>query len=758
MVKTCIHSLFVHDSLMTLALFSHPLVWCDAFDENSTPSNRALGTVGRRKRKWISMSKLRKGHVPVRKAAVGTAAAATALGLTVMATAPGAAAVNPDPNEDAEALGQLVQSDLLDEQLVDAAGAYSSFPSNPEEAKTPLNAEALNAVDLDLGNGVSLPVVSQPGGDGLLELGEAGALNSYGYAPSADSAKASAGAVGEDGALNLDDINNGAYGNANVNLTQVLSQAGLDGVTDQIVDELSLELGAVASTAEAKGSDEATSEYAVADGILTVSSPAVGDLSDSLNKVVDGTGGTLEDVIAKEGLADKLGNAGINVKTGLADIELGGENTTVNVEAQDALNSVVENVVNEKLEDKSGIVSIDLKNGDIKIDLAKVVKGENGEDLNSLDPNTQVLTSETIGKITDAVADALGSLSGKLNETLTDALNDVRVEVSLPAKATAVGVPAADGKVNIDATLGQLAGTGEGEPKVTTDLKLAGIEVGELLNSITGPLLEKLTAVTKPLIGPILDATADEVSGNVTEIVDPLLSDLDPVFEGLNQVVDLTVNEQPTKRDPAEDSNVKGTDSDGFTVNAVSLELLPNTGGTQTQAANAVADINLASSSVRATAADDAPGDDSASADADDSASATADADDSASADANDAASATADANDAASASADADDAAAANDSANASADADDSASATADADASAAASDDANAAASSNDEANASADSDVNANASAAVDGGGDLPRTGANGTLALGGLAALLVAGGAVAIYLTRRHRAGL
>ena len=440
------------------------------------------------------------------------------------------------------------------------------------------------------------------------------------------------------------------------------------------------------------------------------------------------------------------------------------------------LRTPVENVVNEKLEDKSGIVSIDLKNGDIKIDLAKVVKGENGEDLNSLDPNTQVLTSETIGKITDAVADALGSLSGKLNETLTDALNDVRVEVSLPAKATAVGVPAADGKVNIDATLGQLAGTGEGEPKVTTDLKLAGIEVGELLNSITGPLLEKLTAVTKPLIGPILDATADEVSGNVTEIVDPLLSDLDPVFEGLNQVVDLTVNEQPTKRDPAEDSNVKGTDSDGFTVNAVSLELLPNTGGTQTQAANAVADINLASSSVRATAADDAPGDDSATADADDSASATADADDSASADANDsasatadaddstsadandAASATADANDAASASADADDAAAANDSANASADADDSASATADADASAAASDDANAAASSNDEANASADSDVNANASAAVDGGGDLPRTGANGTLALGGLAALLVAGGAVAIYLTRRHRAGL
>ncbi|GAA1846794.1 choice-of-anchor G family protein [Brevibacterium marinum] len=720
------------------------------------------------------MKKLRNGQPPVRKIAVGGVAAATALGLTVMVTAPTAAA-EQNPNEDAEALGQLVQSDILDEQLIDAAGAYSSFPSNPEEAKTPLNAEALNAIDLDLGDGVSLPVISQPDGDGLIKLGEAGALNSYGYAPSADSAKASAGAVGKDGALNVDDVNNGDYGNAEVDLTQVLSQAGIDGVTDSIVDELSLSLGAVASTAEANGAEDPSSEYAVADGVMTVSSPAVGGLSDSLNEVVDGAGGTLDDAIAEEGLADKLGQAGIDVKTGLADVSLGGDDTSVNVEAQDALNSVVENVVNEKLEDDAGIVSIDLKNGDIKIDLAKVVKGENGEDLNSLDPNTQVLTSDSIGKITDAVADALGSLSGKLNETVKDALNEVRVEVSLPAKATAAGIPAADGKVDIDATLGQLAGSGEGDPEITTDLKLAGIDIGELLNSLTGPLLEQLLAITQPITGGILDSTTESVTDGITGAVDPVLSDLDPVFEGLNQIVDLTINEQPTKRDPAEDSNVKGTDADGFTVNAVSLELLPGTPAPNSaqsapqaspqaspQAADAVADINLASSSVRATDADEAPGDD---ADADDSAS--ADADDSASADADDSASADADdssaANDDANSSADADDSAAANNDADASAASNDDANASANADDSAAATADANASADSDNEANASANADndandsSNANASAAAD-GGDLPRTGANGTLALGGLAALLVAGGGAAIYLTRRHRAGL
>ncbi|MCF2587237.1 choice-of-anchor G family protein [Brevibacterium sp. UCMA 11752] len=725
------------------------------------------------------MKKLRNGQPPVRKIAVGSAAAVTALGLTVMVTSPSAAAIEQDPNEDAESLGQLVQSDLLDDQLVDAAGAYSSFPSNPEEAKTPLNAEALSAIDLDLGDGVSLPVISQPGGEGLLKLGEAGALNSYGYAPSADSAKASAGAVGKDGALNVDDINNGEYGNAEVDLTQLLGQAGIDGVTDNIVDELSLSLGAVASTAEAKGSDEASSEYVVADGVMTVSSPAVGDLNESLTKVVDGAGGTLEDVIAKEGLADKLANAGIDLNAGVADLSLGGEGTTVDIEAQDALNSVVENVVNEKLEDKAGIASIDLKNGDIKIDLAKVVNGENGEDLNGLDPNTQVLTSETIGKITDAVAEALGTLSGKFNETLKDGLNDAHAKISLPAKGSLAGIPA-DGKIDIDATLGQLAGTGEGDPKITTDLKVAGVDLGSLINTITDPLLKGLLGVTQPLIGGIVNTTADQVTGGVTDAVDPILSGLDPVFEGLNKIVDLTINEQPTKRDPAEDSNVKGTDADGFTVNAVSLELLPggvpSAGGAQAapQAADALADINLASSSVRATAADEAPGDDAnaddtASADADDSASADADDSAAATADADDSASATADADDSASATADADDSAAANEEANTTADADDSAASNADvnasanADDSAAATDDANASADSNDEANSSANSADDANASNDVDAsaaadGGDLPRTGANGTLALGGLAALLVAGGGIAIYLTRRHRAGL
>src|SRR5699024_2602301 len=160
------------------------------------------------------------------------------------------------------------------------------------------------------------------------------------------------------------------------------------------------------------------SEYAVADGILTVSSPAVGDLSGALDEVVDGAGGTLEDVIGEEGLVNDLAGIGLNLDVGIASVNIGGDDTQVSVEVRDDLNRVVEDVDNEALEDADGIVSTDLANGYIKIELAKNAKGSDASDATGHDPNTQVLTSDTISKIPDAVADALGELSGKVSDTL----------------------------------------------------------------------------------------------------------------------------------------------------------------------------------------------------------------------------------------------------------------------------------------------------------------------------------------------------
>ncbi|RAE29322.1 hypothetical protein DN540_42620, partial [Burkholderia multivorans] len=190
----------------------------------------------------------------------------------------------------------------------------------------------------------SLPLISGDDGNGLLHLGEVGALNAFGHAPSYDSAVASAGAVGEDGAINVDPANPGAYGNARVSLTPLLRQLGLSDVTDEVVDDLSLELGALASRAEAD-SETVSSDYVVADGVLTLSSPALADLSDALENAVDGSGSALEDAIGDEGLAGELAKIGVNVNAGIASVRVGGADTTVSVEVRDALNSVVENAV-----------------------------------------------------------------------------------------------------------------------------------------------------------------------------------------------------------------------------------------------------------------------------------------------------------------------------------------------------------------------------------------------------------------------------
>src|SRR5699024_11228695 len=126
-----------------------------------------------------------------------------------------------------------------------------------------------------------------------------------------------------------------------------------------------------------------------------------------------------------------------------------------------------------------------------------------------------------------------------------------------------------------DATLGQLAGTDYSDPTVDTDLSIGPVPVGSVLNAITQPVINAVLSITEPLIGGILDSTADEVAGAVTSIVDPVLDTLDPVFAGLNQVVDLTINEQPTAKDPAEESQVKGTNVTGSTVREVWTERLP---------------------------------------------------------------------------------------------------------------------------------------------------------------------------------------
>ena len=480
--------------------------------------------------------------------------------------------------DQSEALGRVINTDVLALDLANAGTSQSGNLSDPGPNSQPLNVDLLNEnLALDLGS-LTLPLLGTAEERGLLDLGEAGALSSYTESLDATTSTASAGAVGDGGGLDLDGIENGTYGSANVDLTDLLAQAGVDGLTDDIVDELSLQLGALGSTAIADG-DDVTSEYVVADGQLVISSPLVGDLSTELNSALTDVGTVLNGAVGADGALGQVTEAiAIDTDLGVASVKAGGG--TIGLIGLDAaLDEASTSLLAEPLEDSNGLVKIDLVNGTIAVDL-QALGGPDG--LNGLPANTELLDSETIGLITGAVTEALGTVTTKVGEILVDdVFNNVGLRIELPAEIRAL-IATANVDIVVETTLGQLAGTDDSDPTIEIDGNLLGIPLGSLLSALE-PVVE--TAVITPLqgvIGGVVDTATTGLTITLDGLIQPVLDTLSPVLSGvLTQVVSVTINEQPEPGYLGEDS---------FTVNALSLELLPNL-----DAVN----VDLASSTVR---------------------------------------------------------------------------------------------------------------------------------------------------------------
>ena len=162
----------------------------------------------------------------------------------------------------------------------------------------------------------------------------------------------------------------------------------------------------------------------------------MGELGTTLQGMINDSGTAVNDAVGADGAIDSivkgLANAA-NLNLLIAQVDLSGGTAKVNG-VDSALEDAAKTLIEEPLVDDSGIVSIDLKNGDVKIDLAKIVKGEGGSDLNGLDPNTQVLSSSTLKKITEAVEGALGTVTSKATTAVTDVVNNLELDITVPAK------------------------------------------------------------------------------------------------------------------------------------------------------------------------------------------------------------------------------------------------------------------------------------------------------------------------------------
>ncbi|GAA1991924.1 hypothetical protein GCM10009718_32060 [Isoptericola halotolerans] len=491
-------------------------------------------------------------------------------GAAALAGVPAAHAV---PTDDSEALGKFLGGSAGGINLDDLAtveGALAEFPSGSELETNPLAAEVLNALVVDLGGGLSLL-----GENGLIELG---AVNQY-AAADADGATAASGAVSDQGAI---EVGGSAEfpSDASVSLTPLLGDAGLDG----ILSELELELGALSSSATWPAGGDPTGEYQIAGATFGMESPAVSDVSSLVyDDVVPVVQTAVDSLVGPDGLlAGALNALGVlDPVLGILGADLEPE-VVIDLDLEAALAPVFAQNFGEE-----GVI-LNVADGTVFVDLDTILGGDGS--LNGLDPNTEVLSDETINAILAGLSAALDDLTLALVDAVDTALRSANLLVSVQANVPnplPLTPDLLDLNIILDTTLGDVVAGTVDPGDATISISLSGIPLvlplGDLVNGLAGPLNDVLfgpTGVVSTLAGTI-----------TSEVTDPLLTTLSPAFEALNELVSLVANvqEQPGDVDPHDPT---GTES--FTQRALTLTLVP---------AGPLAQVTLASSTVRAVEA-----------------------------------------------------------------------------------------------------------------------------------------------------------
>jgi len=485
-----------------------------------------------------------------------------------------------DGENRSQALAELINADALGIDAATAVTAEQNFldDEGAAPATSTINAELLDQlVAADLG-GISL----ETGLDGL----GVGALSGFASTPEPTNAIAASGAVTSDGSIAVDGSTTTGF--ASVDLTSALADLGLG--TEGVVNDLSLELGALASRAEeTEGAVE--SQYALAGAQLSIDSPTVGDLSESLDFAVADINADVNGLLSGDGsfqsaldtvTVDTI-EIGLGGSLGILEVDLGSPQLAATADVSGAVTEVLA----APLVSESGLVSIDLSSGEVLIDLAQL----HGGNLNDLPANTTLLSPAEVEQISIEATALLGELTDNLTTGVNTSIENTAVTLTLDPELSALaGIADGDLSVEIDTTIAQLlAGDGAISSEavdVDGEVTLLGgitIPAGELSDELVEPILNQLLpSIAAPLAANLEEGLGTSVQDTVDGSVGPLLDGLTPVFDSLNQVVTLTVNEQSSPGDLGETS---------FTVRALSVDVLPSVN---------TASLQFASSSVYA--------------------------------------------------------------------------------------------------------------------------------------------------------------
>ncbi|AJE34279.1 hypothetical protein B842_12170 [Corynebacterium humireducens NBRC 106098 = DSM 45392] len=458
-----------------------------------------------------------------------------------------------------------------------------------------IDVELLELIYINLG-AISLPLLGE---DGLLEFvlndAQVGILREYAHAPSAAHGHGAAGVVSDSGGLELTQPGSGK--SASVDILSLLNLGGSPFITDHVISEAALELGAISAVAinpddsefpdyevtcdpDLTATDIGDSDmpevichgYQVADAIVVLDAPIVKTLMSTITDLLSGLDTTINAALGQsglfKGLLDTLTTLLKVLTLGLVDLEL-------SVTARVPVVDILDDLLNKELSDESGLVKIDLKEGVIKVDLAQLHVGG----LNNLDPNTPLLTADNINAITASVLSLLtddavtnpnglmahlesvlvGDVDPVTGENLrTGGLYDTELEILLVNSLPVVGVT---GTLEVSGTLGEMFNGGftyEG-----TGIFFAANVLSGILNPLTsgvGEILEALlfdgpTSIVSTLIGSAQNAVLSQLVG----VLDPVLQQV------LAPLANVIINKQTTTQVPH---------GKVFTVSAVEVNVL----------------------------------------------------------------------------------------------------------------------------------------------------------------------------------------
>lgn len=529
-------------------------------------------------------SRRRRGSVPWRR----SLATAAATAVVVTATGLPAVAVDNYPEEPSEAAASVLDSTLFQEALLAAAYSDAGSESNPGPNEGNLNVELLGSELVRIGD-VEVPL------DEILDFGQLGALASKSEASSPVDAHAVSGLLGADGGVTLDGETED-FGKASVDVLSVARLLGVDGLTDQIVDQLLLEAGAGAAEAKAENGvilDQdgvgGLGQYRVGDLDLFLHSPVIENAASSIYDI----GGTIDTTV--EDLVNE--NLDESALTGLFDAVPGVPTPSITVDSNMQEN-LFQSVVGEPITSANQLITIDLSTGELQIHLDKLVDNpdETEGGLNELPPNYELIDDTTYPLIAETVHELMQEVTRILIGAIEDSLNSVTVNIAfyeegaLGTLDVSWSLPLADA-VNGDFPEAVNNSTGTMAPVATV-----------LVNTINtvGPALA-------PILAPVYDLLISDEGDNIFEllindiktdsITAPIREMLSPIFDVLAQVLSITINRQVTETSVSPTSVTQTSTAaeaaevvTSLDLSALSIALLP---------ANEVARINLGNAAVR---------------------------------------------------------------------------------------------------------------------------------------------------------------